>query len=263
MSTESTNPDREASSPQVFAFHSRSEDDTERIAALLAAMLVAGDCVTLTGELGAGKTAFTRGVARALGHDPRNVSSPTFVLLNEYLAPPDRASLQLLHADAYRLTDGDIESLGLDSRADQPHALLIEWPSRVASFIRSLDPSRVAEVELSHAPASPDQRLIRVALHPSWSSRAGYEAFQRAACTPAPSRTSHTGGAGADDTPRSWVSCPITGKPVAPDSPTWPFVDDHARRADLGRWLLGSYRVSREATQDDLEQLDRGSSSEC
>ncbi|MBX9736819.1 MAG: tRNA (adenosine(37)-N6)-threonylcarbamoyltransferase complex ATPase subunit type 1 TsaE, partial [Phycisphaerales bacterium] len=102
MNTESTNPDREVSPPaaqsaRVFAFQSRSEDDTERIAALVAAMLSSGDCVTLTGELGAGKTAFTRGVARALGHDPRNVSSPTFVLLNEYLAPPDRAQIGRAH----------------------------------------------------------------------------------------------------------------------------------------------------------------------
>jgi|GEM_PF-51719 len=230
----------------VFTFTSTSEENTERIASSLASLLIAGDAITLEGELGAGKTAFTRGVARALGHDPRAVSSPTFVLLNEYISPAAR--LQLLHADAYRLIGGDMESLGLDSRDAQPHALLIEWASRVPTFIASLDANALVTIDLAHIPAEPNQRAIQITLPASWRKRAAFTQFQ------VNSQSDVAAPAG-----RKPVVCPITGKPVPADSPTWPFFDDHARRADLGRWLMGSYRVSREATQDDLEQLDRGS----
>ncbi len=232
----------------VFTLHSSSEEQTERIAAALAQLLVAGDVITLEGELGAGKTAFTRGVARALGHDPRNVSSPTFVLLNEYASTAAR--LALLHADAYRLVGDDVESLGLDSRDAMPHVLMIEWASRVPTFIASLDAGVLASVELSHVPAEPDRRAIRITLPASWKQRSAFAQFQLAAQATATSSVD-----------RKPVICPITGKRVPADSPTWPFFDDHARRADLGRWLMGSYRVSREATQDDLEELDRSQES--
>src|SRR6185436_17045742 len=78
---------------------SHSVADTERIAGELARTLRSGEVVALHGELGAGKTQFTRGVVRALGGDVHAVSSPTFVLLNVY----DTARLKVFHLDAYRV----------------------------------------------------------------------------------------------------------------------------------------------------------------
>jgi len=83
---------------------------TEAVAARLAAALRAGDLIALDGPLGAGKTAFVRGLASGLGLDPRVVKSPTFVLHHVYGSPP-----RLHHLDLYRLGPGaGIRLLDLD-----------------------------------------------------------------------------------------------------------------------------------------------------
>jgi tRNA threonylcarbamoyladenosine biosynthesis protein TsaE len=107
---------------------STSEAGTEAIAATLAAELVAGDVVLLTGNLGAGKTAFVRGLAAGLGLDPALVSSPTFALIHEYRG----GRLPLFHADLYRLDRANAEDLGLDELAADGGILAIEWPDRLA-----------------------------------------------------------------------------------------------------------------------------------
>jgi tRNA threonylcarbamoyladenosine biosynthesis protein TsaE len=109
----------------------RSEEETERLAQTLAARLEAGDVVRLTGPLGAGKTAFVRGLARGLGVDPDNVSSPTFTLIHEYRG----GRLRLFHADLYRLGPGAAEDLGLDDPEVQAGVLAIEWPDRLVQPI--------------------------------------------------------------------------------------------------------------------------------
>jgi tRNA threonylcarbamoyladenosine biosynthesis protein TsaE len=76
-----------------------SEEETQAIARELSATLRAGDVVLLSGDLGAGKTTFVRGLADGLGIDPREVSSPTFTLVHEYRGN----GLTLYHADLYRL----------------------------------------------------------------------------------------------------------------------------------------------------------------
>lgn len=108
--------------------HSASEADTERIAAELAASFNAGDVLLLSGELGAGKTAFVRGLARGLGIDSTEVSSPTFTLVHEYAG----SRLTLYHADLYRLTAAAVEDLGLEEMGVRDGVLAIEWPERLA-----------------------------------------------------------------------------------------------------------------------------------
>ena len=89
---------------------SHGEAETAEVAREIAAGFRGGEVVLLTGELGAGKTAFVRGLARGLGADPDEVASPTFVLLTAY---PGRLTLH--HADLYRLRgDGDERELGLE-----------------------------------------------------------------------------------------------------------------------------------------------------
>ena len=121
----------------------RSAAETEALAEALASTFRGGEVVLLTGELGAGKTAFVRGLARGLGVDPDEVASPTFVLLTAY---PGR--LRLHHADLYRLAgDGDDRELGLEELPGPGGVLAIEWAERLS--MRAWP--RVVEVHLEHA----------------------------------------------------------------------------------------------------------------
>ena len=106
----------------------RSEDETAVVARELAAVLKAGDIVLLSGNLGAGKTAFVRGLASGLGIDPEDVSSPTFTLVHEYRG----GRLTLYHADLYRLESVATEDLGLEEMGVSDGVLAVEWPDRLA-----------------------------------------------------------------------------------------------------------------------------------
>ena len=110
----------------------RSQEDTERLAETLAGELRSGAVVLLSGPLGAGKTAFVRGLARGLGVDPDEVSSPTFTLVHEYRG----GRLRLFHADLYRLGTAAAEDLGLDELGIRDGVLAIEWPDRLGHAFR-------------------------------------------------------------------------------------------------------------------------------
>jgi tRNA threonylcarbamoyladenosine biosynthesis protein TsaE len=103
----------------------RSDAETEAVGADLASRLTSGARVLLYGELGAGKTAFVRGLAAGLGIDPDEVSSPTFTLVQEY-----RGRLSLFHVDLYRLAPGEVDDLGLDALAADG-VLAVEWAERL------------------------------------------------------------------------------------------------------------------------------------
>jgi len=92
--------------------------------------------VTLSGELGAGKTAFTKEVAKVLGVEDV-VTSPTFVLEKIYELPAHAAFKRLVHIDAYRLEDGgELAPLGFDEiMRDPTNLVLLEWPERVAAAL--------------------------------------------------------------------------------------------------------------------------------
>jgi tRNA threonylcarbamoyladenosine biosynthesis protein TsaE len=97
---------------------------TIQLAESLAALLLPGDLVILKGDLGAGKTFFTRALARALGVPPSiSITSPTFTLVHEI-----EARIPIAHADLYRLRDpGELGELGLRERRGEGAALLVEW----------------------------------------------------------------------------------------------------------------------------------------
>jgi tRNA threonylcarbamoyladenosine biosynthesis protein TsaE len=103
-----------------------SESGTSAAGERLARVLVAGGIVLLFGELGAGKTAFVRGLARGLGAEPEDVSSPTFTLVQEYRG----GRLPLYHVDLYRLEPAEIADLGLDEMIDGDGVVAIEWADR-------------------------------------------------------------------------------------------------------------------------------------
>ena len=104
-----------------------SEAETSAVGRELAARLGPGAVVLLTGDLGAGKTAFVRGLAEGLGIDPLEVSSPTFTLIQEYRS----GRLRLHHVDLYRLNAREADDLGLDEIAASGGMMAIEWPDRL------------------------------------------------------------------------------------------------------------------------------------
>jgi tRNA threonylcarbamoyladenosine biosynthesis protein TsaE len=103
-----------------------TEEDTSAAGERLAASLKRGDVVLLYGELGAGKTAFVRGLARGLGANPDDVSSPTFTLVQEYAGR--RATLY--HVDLYRLEPAEVDDLGLEELVSGDGIVAIEWADR-------------------------------------------------------------------------------------------------------------------------------------
>jgi tRNA threonylcarbamoyladenosine biosynthesis protein TsaE len=108
-----------------------SVEETEALASALAVRLQAGDVVLLSGDLGAGKTAFVRGLARGLGIDPEAVSSPTFALVHEYRG----GRLDLFHVDLYRLDSAAAADLGLEELGAGGGVVALEWPERLAHDI--------------------------------------------------------------------------------------------------------------------------------
>ena len=105
----------------------RSEDETIALAQELAAGLGPGAVVLLSGDLGAGKTAFVRGLALGLGIDPQEVSSPTFTLVHEYRG----GRLTLYHADLYRVEGAATDDLGLEEMGVRDGVLAVEWAERL------------------------------------------------------------------------------------------------------------------------------------
>lgn len=148
----------------VLHFDSASPEATMRLGERIGRGLRAGDLVLLHGELGAGKTCLVRGVARAMGIDPGDVNSPTYVLINEYPAPHGRP--HLAHMDAYRLQrPDDLDALGLEQSV-RGGVLIVEWAERVAA---GLAPPTL-EIDLRHA--GEDRRAITVrAADPAWAHR--------------------------------------------------------------------------------------------
>ena len=104
-----------------------SETETAAAGRDLAALMNPGDVVLLTGDLGAGKTAFVRGLAEGLGIDPSEVTSPTFTLIQEYSG----GRLPLHHVDLYRLTPIEVDDLGLEELTVEGGLTAIEWPDRL------------------------------------------------------------------------------------------------------------------------------------
>ena len=106
---------------------SHNERETEALGAALAARLRPGDVVAYLGDLGAGKTAFTRGLARGLGYAGR-VTSPTFTIVNEYEGP-----VPLFHFDMYRLGgEEDLFDIGWEDYLNRGGVCAVEWSENVA-----------------------------------------------------------------------------------------------------------------------------------
>lgn len=125
-------------------FITSSEEETENIGKSLAMSLSKGDSVLLRGNLGAGKTVFSRGFARGLGiTEP--VSSPTYTIVQEYELPDGG---RLYHLDLYRISGVNAAlAFGVDEFLDDPQGIsLIEWPDRIDGIL----PENAICVEIEH-----------------------------------------------------------------------------------------------------------------
>lgn len=131
-------------------YPSHSEADTVRIARQLVSELEGGTTVLLFGDLGAGKTAFVRGLVEGAGGDPGDVSSPTFTLLQPY---PGRLTVH--HVDLYRVDRREVDDLGLDELVTPLTIVAIEWADRLPR-----EPPLAVGVSIEDRGA--DEREIRI-----------------------------------------------------------------------------------------------------
>ena len=108
-----------------------SPEETEKVGAALGRILNPGAVIAYRGDLGAGKTAFTRGLARGLGYE-EPVTSPTYTIVNEYLG----GRLPLFHFDMYRLASSDdLWDIGWDDYLDRGGVCAVEWSENVADAL--------------------------------------------------------------------------------------------------------------------------------
>jgi tRNA threonylcarbamoyladenosine biosynthesis protein TsaE len=138
----------------------KSVEETWALAREIAASLKPGDVICLEGDLGAGKTTFTQGLAKAMGVAGR-VTSPTFCIVQEHRAenPPPGAPGLLVHMDLYRLHgEDDVIAIGWEDYLSEGAVIAVEWPERAGSLI----PSDALHITFSHLEGD-EHRLISVA----------------------------------------------------------------------------------------------------
>ncbi len=116
----------------MFTFSAQNEADTDRLGTALASVLPPGTVIALIGTLGAGKTRLVQAVAAAVGVPRANVTSPTFLLVNEYTS----GRLPIYHFDTYRLKDDDeFLNLGPDEYFDSNGLTFVEWADHVEDLL--------------------------------------------------------------------------------------------------------------------------------
>ncbi len=145
------------------ALRAETPDDTRAVGEAIASLLVPGDAVALTGELGAGKTTLVQGATRALGVTSA-VASPTFTLVREY-----RGRIPVAHVDVYRLERlQDVVDLGLEEMIEEGDVLFVEWGDAVEGLL----PESHLRVELTTAgPGTEARRIVVEGFGPAWATR--------------------------------------------------------------------------------------------
>jgi tRNA threonylcarbamoyladenosine biosynthesis protein TsaE len=145
----------------MSAYRTTSAGATRELAAAVAALARPGDLVLLVGDLGAGKTAFTQGFAKAIGID-EPITSPTFTLVRSY-----SGTYRLNHLDVYRLESvGEAEDLGLGELLEDG-ITLIEWGDTIAAAL----PADYLELRFVFEEGDDDRTIQARIVGPSWSAR--------------------------------------------------------------------------------------------
>lgn len=128
---------------KTIVFESFNLDDTQKLGTILEKTIPDGAVVSLLGALGAGKTALVRAIASAGGENPQDISSPTFVLIQEYTA----GRRPIYHFDAYRIADDDeFLELGPEEYFDSNGVTFVEWADRVVNCL----PESYIQITVEH-----------------------------------------------------------------------------------------------------------------
>jgi tRNA threonylcarbamoyladenosine biosynthesis protein TsaE len=145
--------------PHVLDFISHSAAQTVRIGQRLGEYLQPGDLVVLLGTLGVGKTQLVKGVAQGMGSADM-VTSPSFVLINEYQSGEQRHGLHIYHVDLYRIDDpAELQAIGLDEIWHGQDICLIEWAERAGEWL----PEQHLEIHMRHLDET--KRILRLTPH--------------------------------------------------------------------------------------------------
>ncbi|MEX2671380.1 MAG: tRNA (adenosine(37)-N6)-threonylcarbamoyltransferase complex ATPase subunit type 1 TsaE [Phycisphaeraceae bacterium] len=207
-----------------FQLESRSDLRTLRLGQALAKLLEPGDVVAMTGSLGAGKTQLVRGIAVGLDVSENLVSSPTFVLMNEY---PGR--LPVVHIDAYRLADmEELDTIGWSPELLEEAVTLVEWADRIEAEL----PRDYLKIDLEHI--AENTRELHFTGHGRWAQRLGEAERTLTAAL-------------------KTVSCPVCKRTVEQDVASFPFCSSRCRMVDLNKWFTEDYRISRPAEEQDFD----------
>lgn len=135
----------------MFKIKTNDAEQTEKIGAQLAPILEPNDVLLLDDDLGAGKTTFTKGLAKGLGIK-RYVKSPTFTIIHEY----HEGRMPLYHMDVYRLEDGGGDDLGWDEYFFGGGVSVIEW----SQYIRDYLPDDYLKLKIARNDDDDDQRIL-------------------------------------------------------------------------------------------------------
>ena len=209
----------------------RDEAGTERVGEVIAETAHSPLCITLEGDLGAGKTRFAKGLARGLGIPETAIASPTFVVHVEHFGSLGTLS----HLDAYRLEGTEeLEAIGFDELlADPARVVASEWASKIEDAI----PEERIDVRIDHR--GEHLRGLTIADHRGDAvARRRLEAALEARCE------------GRSFTVDADRHCPACGATVELDR-SRPFCSPRCRLADLEKWFGGDYAISRPIELDD------------
>ncbi len=216
----------------TLTIQSHSVESTVQLGEKIGRICRPGDVIALIGELGAGKTQFIRGLVGGLNGDPRQVSSPTFIMMCEY-----EADVRVVHIDAYRISGlSDLESIGYGDELLGKSIAAIEWADLIA---RDLPVDHLA-VEIQHG--ENEARCITLIPRGPWQARLVQFDFK-----------SDLRAGGVKSEP-----CRKCGQPASTSGAHFPFCSERCRLADLNSWFEGENKISRPMTEDDLyggEQL--------
>ncbi|MBE9389668.1 tRNA (adenosine(37)-N6)-threonylcarbamoyltransferase complex ATPase subunit type 1 TsaE [Vagococcus salmoninarum] len=134
----------------MLEYQLNNVDETQGLAESIGKVLLSGDCLVLTGELGAGKTTFTKGLGIGLGIE-QMIKSPTYTIVREYR----KGRLPLFHMDVYRLEEG-AGDLGLEEYFEAEGVSVVEWGQMIAEEL----PSSYLEIILSYQEAEDSRKLV-------------------------------------------------------------------------------------------------------
>ncbi len=143
-------------------FKSSSTRETEQFGIELSTKLKGGDIVLLSGNLGAGKTALVKGIAKGFGIK-NTITSPTFTLMNVYpISLKPLAISQLIHIDTYRLKEEqELIEIGAEDYLGKPNTIcLIEWPDKIEGLLQKFDQTNFISIEIKQLENSNQREIV-------------------------------------------------------------------------------------------------------